>query len=811
MNLYNTYATIILGTASVASADVVMDQVGDMDGSGIADNIMACQDFEADFDVYDVVVADNFSGSGSTIAMIEMVLGGWNGFADPSSIHSYTANIYSSPENAGKTLTGDIATQFIDAADATVSPDWMGANFLVSMNTDLASSSGDQLFGLIPGNDYGTSGQTGCADSNLGDTTSAIQANPGGGFGFGPWQEAGAEAAYRLTDDGIFDPCTEPLPTICTTDVDGDMVVAVGDLLTIIGNWGVCGDGTYRPVGDVAPMPNGDCCVNVSDLLAVIATWGEDCTPNGACCSETGTCTDNVTQSDCLAMGGLYMSDGSQCSDNQCVAGACCLDPITCLEGQSMWYCDSLGGIFRGDGVVCADISCDASCEATGCQPPDQTGQGADGIVGATSDTNTGAGFVVADNFLPTTSGSISQVCWWGMYIDFSGPLDCGVDGPGTGDNFTVTYFLDDVDGTQPGTMIAGPFSVSTSAIPTGEVIPSGIGDIVQYQYSANHDAFEVQSGECYWVSISNQTTESCYWLWETAPPGDSRASQNNDGWSETDYDLSFCVNIDIDADACGVFTGPCCLSDGTCEIMTSLDCLVAEGEYEGNNLTCADVNDCVPLPGACCFSQDTCFEDTTDLDCDAFGGIFMGEASLCADISCGGDQIGGSDGGSLDGNTTASQIFEPDFATYDIATLDNFSFDSQATVVSIETVINGWNGYADINAITNYTISVYSSVEAAGADLVGDVYSVDIMTPTFPDWTGDGTLINLELNLALPAGDYFFAVIPWNNYGENGQTGISGSNLGDGVFYQANPAGGFGFGPWQESSGNAAYRLILE
>ena len=40
------------------------------------------------------------------------------------------------------------------------------------------------------------------------------------------------------------------------------------------------------------------------------------------------------------------------------------------------------------------------------------------------------------DNFVPTTSGSITAVCWWGAYIE--GSADCG---PGPGDDFTVTYY----------------------------------------------------------------------------------------------------------------------------------------------------------------------------------------------------------------------------------------------------------------------------------------------------------------------------------------------------------------------------------
>jgi len=56
--------------------------------------------------------------------------------------------------------------------------------------------------------------------------------------------------------------------------------------------------------------------------------------------------------------------------------------------------------------------------------------------------------------------------------------------------------------------------------------------------------------------------------------------------------------------------------------------------------------------------------------------------------------------------------------------------------------------------------------------------------------------------------------VIPWNEFGINGQTGISdyaGGGVGDGVFWQANPNEGFGFGPWQQGAGDSAYRLTVE
>jgi hypothetical protein len=307
-------------------------------------------------------------------------------------------------------------------------------------------------------------------------------------------------------------------------------------------------------------------------------------------------------------------------------------------------------------------------------------------------------------------------------------------------------------------------------------------------------------------------TTGTCFWLWETAPAGDQRSAQYNETWGTSDYDLAFCVNIDIAPDACGVFTGPCCLAGDVCELLSALDCLAAEGEYNGDNLTCADANNCQPIPGACCFGLDTCYDSLTDVECDAFDGLFMGGNTACADVNCGYDQIGMPDGSMIvAAETTASQIFEVANEAYNIATLDNFTFDSQTTITSIETVIDGWNGYGGLDAVTNYTISIYSSVDAAGADLVGDVYSVDIVTPDFPNWTGPGSLVKFDMSVALPAGEYYFAVIPWNNYGENGQTGIKGSTNGDGSYYQANPNGGFGFGAWQQGNGNSAYRVNVE
>ena len=111
---------------------------------------------------------------------------------------------------------------------------------------------------------------------------------------------------------GIIDPCTLPMPA-CADDIDGDGFVNVNDILIMIGNWGVCGDGTFRPVGDV----NGSCCVDVTDLLQVIGSWGNECVVTGACCMGDSSCVE-LSDSACSSAGGSYFGDETTCDNTNC-------------------------------------------------------------------------------------------------------------------------------------------------------------------------------------------------------------------------------------------------------------------------------------------------------------------------------------------------------------------------------------------------------------------------------------------------------------------------------------------------------------
>ena len=201
------------------------------------------------------------------------------------------------------------------------------------------------------------------------------------------------------------------------------------------------------------------------------------------------------------------------------------------------------------------------------CQTADQLGHGGGSAIGAVSDLNPAAGFAARENLVIDNGGTISGICWRGFYVDFDAGADCG---PGTvPDTFTVTYYQN-VEGLppEPGAVIAGPFDVTATVVKaaTGNLVPSGFGDLVEYEYSATHGDVVVLAGDCVWVEIRNDTTGSdptCVWLWSTAPSlaeggiGDALSWQND---FENDFDLAFCVNLALgDPTQCDLVVDPGC------------------------------------------------------------------------------------------------------------------------------------------------------------------------------------------------------------------------------------------------------------
>ncbi|MCG8406915.1 MAG: hypothetical protein MI923_17090 [Phycisphaerales bacterium] len=247
------------------------------------------------------------------------------------------------------------------------------------------------------------------------------------------------------------------------------------------------------------------------------------------------------------------------------------------------------------------------------CQEPGA----AAGLVAATSnsDVSDDGDIRVADNFTTTQSGDITEVCWYGIYLDFGANADCG---PATNDpmglpadDFTITYFTD--DNGCPGTVKA---SFSQSGGTLTMVNRSATGDTLggagsnEWVFTAQHAAVPVTAGECCWIEIVNGLQGSCSWLWETSPIGDARSVQHTQGQGQagvfptvyscpdddSNFDLAFCLNLRITDNGCSETTtsiGRCCYGVGLC-VETSED--ICTAVFDGNFDTW-DCSECCPAP----------------------------------------------------------------------------------------------------------------------------------------------------------------------------------------------------------------------
>jgi hypothetical protein len=133
---------------------------------------------------------------------------------------------------------------------------------------------------------------------------------------------------------------------------------------------------TCAETGDCAALPSGACCTagdqctafNIFFCEANGGTFhiGETCvpdfcTPRGACCFN-GSCTDALTEDQCLAQGmdAVYRGDETDCgSVSPCNAGACCYGG-ECFV-QSSLQCSAFGGAYGGDLTTCGPNPCEVT------------------------------------------------------------------------------------------------------------------------------------------------------------------------------------------------------------------------------------------------------------------------------------------------------------------------------------------------------------------------------------------------------------------------------------------------------------------
>ncbi len=81
--------------------------------------------------------------------------------------------------------------------------------------------------------------------------------------------------------------------------------------------------------------------------------------------------------------------------------------------------------------------------------------------------------------------------------------------------------------------------------------------------------------------------------------------------------------------------TGACCTPDFTCiDDINVEDCESLGGIYQGDGSNCATVT-CTAPTGACCTPELTCIDDINAVDCESSGGIYQGDGSNCATVTC--------------------------------------------------------------------------------------------------------------------------------------------------------------------------------
>ncbi len=191
--IFSFCAILLSSMLQQASAAFLMSQIGPdasfTNGQGIA----ASQRFEAGVTAFDVNSIDDFTlTQRANLSTFSGVFAGFNGFGSGNyaNVQNWRVDIYSSAAAAGASLTGDVASLTFAPGAVTITPfGTNGAGALVT--TDLTGTSllpGTYWIGLTPRVDFGTNGQTGAVNSTFGgfpSNSNSLQANPGGGFGFG--------------------------------------------------------------------------------------------------------------------------------------------------------------------------------------------------------------------------------------------------------------------------------------------------------------------------------------------------------------------------------------------------------------------------------------------------------------------------------------------------------------------------------------------------------------------------------------------------------------------------------------------------
>jgi len=370
--------------------------------------------------------------------------------------------------------------------------------------------------------------------------------------------------------------------------------------------------------------------------------------PTGACC-ENGACTV-MTQAACIASGGTYQGNGTDCSPNPCPppTGACCTSNVCTIVTQAS--CTAGGGTYQGNGTDCTPDPCAAGIEATLSADRDNTlYQTTDGSQsnGAGANLIVGVGASLNDKRRATVRFDISSI-----------PVNATIT------SATLRLFL-----TASQDTAARLTTVNKLLSSWGEGASNAAGNEFIGAASTLGDATWIHRSFPFtnWASAGGDYTFNL--ASSTATVGDSAGFYDFGGatmasdvqsWLTTPTNFGWLVRIggfsEFSVNSQKTFasrnngtasrrpqlvvrytvpppTGACCAADGTCTVMTMDDCVDAGRSYSGDNTTCSP-NLCPQPTGSCCFTSGIC-NLMTEAACNGAGGSYGGHFSDCSTANC--------------------------------------------------------------------------------------------------------------------------------------------------------------------------------
>lgn len=360
--------------------------------------------------------------------------------------------------------------------------------------------------------------------------------------------------------------------------------------------------------------------------------------PVGGCCYADGSCSV-LSEAVCIATGGIYEGDETDCSPNPCPqpTGRCCFSNGSCVDDQTESECIVAGGIDWLEGETCAGAPCEqptgACCDSDGdCLIVEEELCGDDYL---------GDGTICSPNPCPQPTGAC---CEFG-FISFTCAIttEANCEGDYQGDGTTC--------------------SPDPCVQPTGACCTTGVCAIETQADCVAADGDYQGDGTVCSPNPCPQPAGAC-----CAPDG--ACTIRTQAACAGDYQGHFTV---CNPNPCpDTITGACCFADdGTCQELNDADCATAGGTYQGDGTDCSpnlcpqplgacctgdavctllteedctgtfegDNTECSPNPcpqlGACCFGDMSC-QMLTEAECNSQSGGYQGDETDCIDNPCG-------------------------------------------------------------------------------------------------------------------------------------------------------------------------------